>query len=523
MIDAVNDRRLYYHYLPPKGARRAKHYLQYPFLAVRAYFIRLEAVFTLRFLLYLVITQCVIKGLLYRVIGAVMLPLFKGLGIGAASLQLYATIASSPWALKPVLGVISDTVTIFGYHKRFMLLQAICVGLSGACSLVIPNAGVTVFMLGFVAINFEMSTLDLLTEGKYAEIMGENEQSGSDVITFVNGCQMLGSIVAMLFVGPLSDAQQYLILFVIAIMVSIVPLLPTLWGWLPEQRDELHGRKCIYFDKAQFLESKWMFIVVASTGVGGPLMAIVTTFAARSVGLVCAALILIGAIVGAYLTFPRTVSNVMLYLVLIRVSKPSIGAAMDYFYTATPECLPGGPAFSYQYYITLTGILGASVTFVTVWLYQAWMSRWRFRTVLIFTSGLVGASGIIDMMIVLRWNVRIGIPDKVFYVMGEAIIESCVLMLFWIPTSTIISKVCPKGMEASTYAFLAGISNFAGMFAELSGAAIFEAAGIVTTETVCNFDALPWLVLVCHILVPTAVSIPATWLVPNIYQTESVQ
>ena len=531
----MEDRKYYHHYLPPRPARRFHHYVVYPFLAIRAYFIRLEAVFTLRFLLYLLITQCVIKGILYRIASSTMLPLFKGLGIDAVTMQLYATIASSPWSLKPLVGVISDIVAIRGYHKRFLIVSAIAVGLIGSSILMIPSNTVTVFVVAFVLLNFEMSTVDLLTEGKYAEIMGKNPHSGSDVITFVNGCQMAGSIVAMLFIGPLADEELYIILFVIALALAVSPLIPTLIGWLPEERaGSPHARvTCVTVNTERFKASRAIFIVVAFTGLGGPVMAIITTFAQRVIGLVCAFVIMCGAVIGGYASFPRVIGHVTLYQVLARISKPSIGSAMDYFFTADLACLPKGPNFSYKYYITLTGILGACVSFATVWLYQAWMSKWKFRTVLVFTTALVAVSGIMDMVIVLRWNLIIGIPDKVFYVMGEAILESCVLMLYWIPSSTIISKVCPKGMEASTYAFLAGVSNFAGMVSELLGATIFDAAGIKTTNTTlpdmpgvengCDFSALWWLILLCHISLPALIGIPSAWLIPDVYQTDSVE
>ena len=150
------------------------------------------------------------------------------------------------------------------------------------------------------------------------------------------------------------------------------------------------------------------------------------------------------------------------------------------------------------------------------------MAKRKFRTVLITTLIMSSLAGLIDLAMVKRWNLEIGIPDKVFYVLGEAIIENMVNMLFWIPSSAIISKVCTHGLEATTYAFLAGLSNFSGMVADLSGAVIFEKAGVSTVAPNCNFDALYWLIIVCNIISPLVIGIPATMLIPNKRQTDQL-
>jgi len=38
----------------------------------------------------------------------------------------------------------------------------------------------------------------------------------------------------------------------------------------------------------------------------------------------------------------------------------------------------------------------------------------------------------------------------------------------------------------------------------------------------CNFDALPNLIVIFSILIPTLVGIPATFLIPNVLQTENM-
>lgn len=114
---------------------------------------------------------------------------------------------------------------------------------------------------------------------------------------------------------------------------------------------------------------------------------------------------------------------------------------------------------------------------------------------------------------------------------GEAILEKGIAMLLWIPSSAIIGKACPSGMEAATYAYLAGMSNFAGTVSSLSGAMAIDWAnlkmnpplGNLTAAAdvyVCNWDNLWLLVLIGHIIAPVVVGCAAVFVIPNVYQTE---
>lgn len=59
----------------------------------------------------------------------------------------------------------------------------------------------------------------------------------------------------------------------------------------------------------------------------------------------------------------------------------------------------------------------------------------------------------VDLAIVMRWNVKIGIPDKVFFLLGNAIFENLVSILQSIPFSSIYAKISPPGMESAVFAY----------------------------------------------------------------------
>ena len=346
-------------------------------------------------MVFLVVSQMIVKGLLYRVTMTSMLPIFKNLGIGAADLQTIMTVAMSPWTIKPVVGILSDILTFGGYHKRWWLVQGTLVGMLAAV-LMFPTSTLPLWLLlCYVGLNYEMAIIDLLTEGKYAATMQEYPESGSDLITFVSGLQTAGSIVAMTFVGHVADKKAFNVLFGVSVGAAVLPMIPSLLGWLPEEK--VRTRRCIAVDRGLFTRNRAMFIVILYTGLAGPVIALLSVFTTRAVGLVGAVLILSASVSGSYLAFPRVIANIGLYQVLSRLSRLSMSTALDYFFTATPECLVDGPHFSFKYYITYTGLVSSCIAMVAVWVYQAFLSRWRFRSVLIFTTALVGLGGLSDL------------------------------------------------------------------------------------------------------------------------------
>ena len=212
----------------------------------------------------------------------------------------------------------------------------------------------------------------------------------------------------------------------------------------------------------------------------------------------------------------RTLAQFVTFLE--REGSPRISTALEYFYTATPDCLPGGPHFDYTYFIAYTGIVGALIGLLGVGLYQVALSGLRYRPVLLITTTLSALAGFSDLSMVLRFNVWLGIPDTVAYMLGEAMLEPLLGMLAWIPVSALISMACEPGREACSFAYMAGLSNFARMVSTLSGAVIIEWSGV--GGNLCNFDFLWVLVLSCHIVLPLVVGVAAVWIIPDMRQDE---
>eukprot|EP00578_Thalassiosira_sp_NH16_P016705 CAMPEP_0181114502 /NCGR_PEP_ID=MMETSP1071-20121207/20926_1 /TAXON_ID=35127 /ORGANISM="Thalassiosira sp., Strain NH16" /LENGTH=648 /DNA_ID=CAMNT_0023198633 /DNA_START=175 /DNA_END=2118 /DNA_ORIENTATION=- len=513
---------------------------RHPITSTNRFFTELSGFFSWKFLSWLAIDQCCVSGGVFSLVMALGLPLFKELGIGAARQQLYMSMIMSPWAMKPFIGVASDLFPIRGYNKRYFALYSILIGLVG-CSVLLGmyHTGAAesaihqgqdaiqrladIIVICFTAVSYEAATLDILGEGKYSELMRLHPESGSSIISFKFGWSLMGSIVTQTYVGPLSDAGYFHVLFWIALMLSLTPFYPTLVGWIPEKMRTVEEAGMVkicsgcLFDRGSFREKRTPFVVITLCGLAAPLVAALTTYANLAIGLAFSGLILMAFTVATYVIFPNTFFWVFLSIVLGSVSSISIGSALGYYYTASKECVPDGPNFDYTYYITVTGVVGSVVNFLAVILYQNFLSSWRFR---LFTIVIGSVASIIDLIIIMRWNIAIGIPDKVFFLLGNAIFENLVTILQSIPMSSVYAKISPPGMESSVFAYTVGIANFCGMVSTLIGSGVIQWSGMKTVGEDCDFEDLPYLIVIFQILVPMVIGIPAVFSIPNVLQTE---
>ena len=180
-------------------------------------------------------------------------------------------------------------------------------------------------------------------------------------------------------------------------------------------------------------------------------MSAVSTYSDLFIGLAFSGIVLIGLAVQTYLVFPRRFFKITVGLMLLVLCRPKMTSGLSYFYTANSQCLPDGPQFSYTFYITITGIVGSIVHLIAVMLYQTFMSGWKYRPALIFSMIVGSMATIVDLIIIKRWNVAIGVPDEVFFLFGNAVFENLTNILHAIPMSALSAKISPPGMESAVF------------------------------------------------------------------------
>jgi len=360
--------------------------------------------------------------------GSAQLPYFKkGLGVTGERYQSFGTVASTPWSMKAAIGLLSDTVPLFGYHKKYYIILVSIMGTLSLCVLgtIKLSAPLAAFLL--LLVNLQVATVDLLIEGKYAEKMVLHPESGSDLVSLVWGLIHVGSFFGSIIAGPMADYFNPKYIFLVCLPLAFQVIFPAFQNTGLDDPLLAPDRRGVRMDKIRRhpnLMKLSIFMTIGALVVGlSPLYpgALVQATASVITSVVLAVL--------GYLLLPKTLGNANLYMFLSSASYLSISGAIDYFFTANAKCLPDGPHFKYTYYLTYTSVAGSIAGILGVSLFQAYLSRGKFRTAFWFTAVLKVVASCFDILIVKRINVKYGVKDKVAFMLGDAIIYTVASML----------------------------------------------------------------------------------------------
>merc|ERR1719213_1203669 len=201
----------------------------------------------------------------------------------------------------------------------------------------------------------------------------------------------------------------------------------------------------------------------------------------------------------------------------------AIGGSTFYFYTDDETQYPEGPHFSVQFYSTVLGLVSSAFSLVGLAIYNKYMKEWTYRYLLIVSNLLISVLSLFDIMLFTRYNVKIGIPDTA-YVLGSSVSATIISQWQWMPGVVMLSQLCPKGMEATMYALLAGCHNLGNTLSEYMGAYILDVLEIRPAglpDEGKQFENL-WIAALIATVLPTATLILLPVLIPDARQTDKL-
>ncbi|KAJ1483458.1 folate-biopterin transporter [Baffinella frigidus] len=354
--------------------------------------------------------------------------------------------------------------------------------------------------------------------------MQTKPHTGSAMVSYVWGCFQIGALIASIFVGPIADAYDPQIIFWVCIPLAASIMIPTSLGYLSDER---RGVDWVLLNEHPYLVSVRLGFRVWALSVGLWDLGFrfygsgtgTRTWSAPAPGLGFTKRVVMSVL--AFCWLPPHLARCNFYMFMSCVLYINISGAQDFWFTADQTCVPGGPSFDYTYYTTYASLVGSITGWIGIVLFQAIMSDWNFRTLFWVTTVIQVVASMFDMVMIARINVSWGVSDKAFYMFGDAVIGNFVWMMASMPMLVLTSKLVPKGLEATTYALLAGFQNFGSVASSQIGIYASQYMGIQTTAP-CNFENLNTLVLVCHCLLPL-LCIPLTFLlIPNKKMTDTL-
>ena len=582
--------------------------------------------------LFIIIIQHISKGFIFGggadgLIGKPIEFLFQSYGsvtngnLNAQQIQVYKTVAITPWALKSIFGMLTDTIYIGGYNKIpyifvVMLISSLsCITLAASWPV---DPVVATCLLFFIFLYISVS--DLLTEAKYSEKITQNPEKGPDIITFVWVGIFLGQILSTVIVGFLIDIIAPNIIYYIPALPIILMLYPVYKNWmgdkmhinktneepdtylckLPESRRDTIGSESdsnIEYISNVFGSIGWFYYtsddndednVYSGNGtvlhkdirnneededskyissnddiiikieqeeqeekIVTPLIGINTNKIKRewkafslcllvgiisittSIMAICKVdttyltiVSLLGAIsmiIGFNLLIEKTTARIQTFIIIQNMFGLSISGATFFFFTDTIEQYPDGPHFSKKFYIIVMGVVGSVCSIIGAFSYLAFMKRWKYRTVFVVNNIIYIMVGLLNVVFFKRWNLYMGIPDTVF-VLGAETFQVIIGQWTNMPVTTMMSQLCPRGMESTMFALLAGSSNLGNSLAQYQGAWLLKLLNIKPSGMIdesAQFDNL-WIASLIATLLPLVTIFFIPCLIPDKYQTEDL-
>eukprot|EP00668_Euglena_longa_P017466 GGOE01021876.1.p1 GENE.GGOE01021876.1~~GGOE01021876.1.p1 ORF type:complete len:640 (-),score=180.93 GGOE01021876.1:225-2144(-) len=447
------------------------------------------------------------------------------LQVGASTKSMLMAVSGSAWSLKPIFGMISDTLVICKYRRSPWIIITSVLACAGYITIFCVGRalGPAMLCLCFFLARMQNAWTDLMVEATYTEKMKYAPQHASDILTWVWSGIGVATVAGVLIAGPALDNLGPFTSAALALPVAALVIFPTALGWLTERPCTSPPCGLHWGILAQQRRLFLCTVILAAAVVvaAGCAIAAVSSTSQAIVAAVGSIIVSVSSIV----LLPAGLWKPLLYMFLASALTINTYGFVDNFYldAATPEeskklgypVCEDCPHFSNTFYVTVVGVCDAVFMSVASWLFNAFMSGWTYRRALVVTQVVVMVVSLIDIIQFQRWNKLYGIPDTVFMIGKHAVQNTC-SMLNFMPGAILISKLCPTGVESTVFSLLAGFSNFGLTISWYLGAYVLDWIGLgnIGKGEVDDFRHA-WKACLINACTPLTVLCVMPFLIPN--------
>ncbi|XP_070027545.1 putative folate-biopterin transporter 3 [Nicotiana tabacum] len=381
--------------------------------------------------------------------------------------QIYSGIIQLPWIVKPLWGLLTDTLPIRGYRRRPYFILA---GFLGAFAMLSLSFGDKLQLASALLCLMGGSAAQAVADVTIDACVTENSISHPSLASDMQSLCGVSSSVGQLIGYTLSGFLVHLIGSKGVFGVLSIPAALVILVGMMLHEPFIHN--VAYRQVGQkFLDAcKAMWMALKCENVWRP----------------------------------------CLYMYISLALSLHIHEGMFYWYTDAKD----GPLFSKEIVGTISSV-GAVGYLLGVLLYQNSFKNHPFRFVLFWSQLLYGASGLLDLILISRVNLQFGIPDYVVAVC-DAAISHMIGRLRWMPLLVLSSKLCPSGIEGTFFALLMSIDHVGSLTASWAGGLLLHTLNVTRTQ----FDNL-WIAVVIR-SISRVLPIGLLFLVPSSDPTASI-
>ncbi|CAD5332630.1 unnamed protein product [Arabidopsis thaliana] len=347
--------------------------------------------------------------------------------------QALTAITKIPWIIKPLWGILTDVLPIFGFHRRPYFILA---GVLGVVSLLFislhSNLHLYLALFWMTISSAAMAIADVTIDACTAYNSIKHPSLASDMQSLCSLSSSIGALLGFFMSGILvhlvgSKGVFGLLTFPFA-LVSVVGIVfsePHVPGFSYKQVNQ------------KFTDAgKAMWRTMKCSDVWRP----------------------------------------SLYMYISLTLGLNIHEGLFYWFTDSKD----GPLFT-QETVGFILSIGSIGSILAATLYQLVLKDHPFRGLCLWTQLLFALSGMLDLILVLRLNLKFGLPDYLFIVVDE-IVSQMIGRLKWMPLLVLTSKLCPHGIEGTFFALLMSIDNAGLMTSSWLGGIMLHVLKVTRTE-----------------------------------------
>ncbi|ALJ68578.1 folate-biopterin transporter [Synechocystis sp. PCC 6803] len=374
------------------------------------------------------------------------------LGLSPAAMGALIGLGAAPWILKPVLGLMSDTVPLFGYRRRSYLWLS---GLMGSAGWLLFAAWVSSgTQAGLVLLFTSLSVAigDVIVDSLVVErAQRESLAQVGSLQSLTWGAAAVGGIITAYASGALLEWFSTRTVFAIT---AIFPLLTVGAAFLISEVSTAEEEEKPQ-PKAQ-IKLVWQ--------------------AVRQ-------------------------KTILLPTLFIFFWQATPSAESAFFYFTTNE-LGFEPKFlgRVRLVTSVAGLIG-------VGLYQRFLKTLPFRVIMGWSTVISSLLGLTTLILITHANRAMGIDDH-WFSLGDSIILTVTGQIAFMPVLVLAARLCPPGIEATLFALLMSVMNLAGVLSFEVGSLLTHWLGVTETQ----FDNLALLVIITNL--STLLPLPFLGLLP---------
>ncbi|MTJ52012.1 folate/biopterin family MFS transporter [Anabaena sp. UHCC 0253] len=392
-----------------------------------------------------ILTIYFVQGILALSRLAVSFFLKDELRLSPVQMSAIVGISTIPWMIKPLYGFISDSLPLFGYHRKPYIVLSGIIGCISWVSLgtVVHTSSTATIMILLSSLSVAIS--DVIVDSIVVERARiESEAKIGSLQSLCWGSSAIGGLCIAYFSGLL---LEYFTTRTVFLITALFPLIISSVAWLIAEQPINKDTKKSNNTKHQ-----------------------------------------IGQLIQAL-----SQKAIWLPTAFIFIWHATPNAESAFFYFTTNE-LHFEPEF-----LGRVRLVTSFASLVGVWAFQRYFKTIPFRVMFTWGIFISTALGMTTLLLVTHTNRLLGIDDH-WFSLGDSLIITVIGQVVFMPVLVLATKLCPPGIEATFFALIMSIFNLGGTVSYGFGAIIMKWLGITENQ----FDSL-WLLIIitnCSSLIP---------------------